>query len=161
MTKRHFITLPARKPRTLAQMREYLKNHPQRLGWIGENDGLGICQNVKLRNLHLTHAEREACFRLLYDGLPDFPPDVSSVIRQFAERNPGYIIYQAGRSSGYFVLHHNGTFTHGPVWAEDSRHSQDVRHLFRIVWDFDQTCNEAVSQFVFYATSAYGEEETA
>ena len=158
---RNYLNIPTRKPRTLKAMREYLINHPARLGWIGDNDdGLGICRNVKIRGLHLRQAEDDACYRLLGEEGCYQLSGVVGVLQEFGKRNPGYAMYQAGRSAGYFILQHNGTLTRGPVWAneEDCHFSQDVRHLFRIVWDFDQTCNDAVGAFVEFALSEFPAE---
>ena len=146
---RKFIPIP-NKPRTLAQMREYLKSHPRRYGWIGGNDELGICHNVKLRSLSLTGKEYDACCEKLSDENIYYSSGVSYAMGEFSRLNPGYAVYQTGRSAGYFVLHNKGTFTSGPVWAEESSHSQDTRQDFRIVWAFDQWVNKAVSGFVEY-----------
>lgn len=154
-----FLTVNTRKPRTLAEMRKFLKDHPRRMGWIGEpSDGLGICHNVKISRLHTTRAEDEAMFRALDTDGPIY--DVSGIgfmFEYFTERNPGYHIVQAGRSQGYFVLQYGNN----PVWAndEDLEESANVRELAKVVWDFDQTCNDAVGAFVEFAMNHFPESK--
>ena len=157
--------LPTRKPRTLAQMREYLSNHDTRKGWIGGgDDGIGLCQNVKFRNLSLTSAEDDCCHSAYYDDNPDtyWESGIYPILNAFAERNPGYGIFQAGRSHGYFVLRTSYKNGHGgPVWADEEalEESDNVRELAKVVYDFDHTVNRAVAQFVEYATTTQGDRE--
>ena len=155
--------LPTRKPRTLAQMREYLSKHP---AYYNNNRDGGICQNVKFRNLSLTSAESDACFSAWYDDNPDtyWESGIYPILNAFAERNPGYGIFQAGRSHGYFVLRTSYKNGHGgPVWADDEalEESDNVRELARVVYDFDHTVNRAVAQFVEYATTTQGDKAKA
>lgn len=151
---RKFIDIP-RKPRTLAQMRQYLADHYR----YQDRDG-GIGHNVRIRNLALTSAEYDACFDALYAsetgaGMIYFESGVVRKLREFDKTHPGYQAGQAGRSAGYICLHYNGEFSHGPVWAEpeDIEDSYSLRQLFSSVWDFDQAANAAIAAFVDYAVS--------
>ena len=154
---------PTRKPRTLAQMREYLSNHETRKGWIGGgDDGIGLCHNVKFRNLKTTGAEDDACFSV-YDSdnsMIYFESGIYPILREFESRNQAYSIIQAGRSNGYFVLRYSDG---GPVWADDEalEESGNVRELAKVVYDFDHTVNRAVAQFVEYAVTTQGDKAKA
>lgn len=151
---RKFIDFPS-KPRTLKAMRQYLADHFRRGA-----DRDGIANKVKLWELNLTTAERDACFEALGEESVYFASGVNSVLEAFDKANAPYAIYSAGRSDGYFVLHYNGQYSRGAVWAnpEDLENNQDLRDTARIVYEFDKACNNACAVFVDWATSTQGGE---
>lgn len=148
---RKYIDIP-RKPRTLKEMRQYLKDHPRRYGWVGGgDDGVGLCQCVKLPRLRLTRAERDACYAALASEVVYRLSGVEYELNRLTDKHPGHTIIFAGRSNGYLVLRHKRS---GAEWAldDDLDSSALVRHAFSIVWDFDQTVNRAIDSFVSWAT---------
>lgn len=158
---RNYIYMP-KKPRTLAQMRAYLKGHFR----YGEYmQPLGIACRVKIHDLSTTSKEREA----MYSALSDHNPlvyEVSGVngeLKAFSAKRDKHIIYQLGRSGGYFCLFRASNKI--PMWggpetldpAEiDEMDSPDIRYCFGLVWDFDKACNAAVDAFVKFSVSEYG-----
>lgn len=149
---KNYLNLPARKPRTKRDRIEYLKNH---FGY-GINAAFGagevrFAHNVKIPHLPLDYETEDACFAQLENPFA-WQMVVQPVLDAFAEEHKGWDIWPEGRSYGYLTLSRN------PDWSIDRSEDyadwsgQEVAELFDVVWDFDQACQEAVAQFVDYAT---------
>lgn len=154
---RNYLNLQSNKPRTRKDMAEYLKTHPGHSdSWAGP---IYFSRNVKISYIQdTTHEEDDKCLELL-----DFPwcydfSGVNGILEWFAKDHPGYNIYFAGRSCGYLELH-GGNFYPSRTDDYSDFSWEDLRELFGIVWDFDQTCQMAVDAFVEYANSVEIEAE--
>lgn len=173
MARRTFTNVPAQKPETREAMTEYLLKH---FRYATDNGGqYSYAVNVKIRNLHTTSIEDDACYAML-DAL-DSDDQWSEVWHEFAEftnrHNAWWEIGQNGRSGGYFVLmrgcgpdaknrhtsagtdEHGGDATYFDDWS-----TKDLRERVDLVWDFDETCERAVAAFVDFATTHKAEERT-
>jgi len=144
---RHFTDFPSSKPKTLKDMRQYLKDHFRRLA-----DGDGIAVRVKIRYLELTREESEACYNAI--GVEFYFTDSGAEVAldSFGKQHPRFTIYQAGRSGGYFTLNNLGQ-SHGAEHARDEEldDSSDVRYMANVVYDFDKAVNKAIAAFVSHA----------
>lgn len=146
------MNLPLSKLRTRKDMVEFLKNHPGRSEWLFVGASVKFARTVKISHLNtLTHAENDACLRAL--DMPYEFTGIKEVLDEFEKLHPGYAIYEDGRSGGHFTLNAKSGGGWYPSRTEDYSDWEfpEVRDLYKLVWDFDQACQEAVDTFVDFA----------
>jgi hypothetical protein len=160
---RNYLNLPSRKPRTRKDMVEFLKNHEGYDTSVWRSgESVYFSHNVKITHLnHLTHEEKQACYMAL--EVPYEFTGIQTGIDEFELDHPGYSIHFEGRSSGHIVLDHKQGHGRYPSRTEDysDRELSEIRQTFNLVWDFDRTCQEAIDQFVYFATDWASEQELA
>ena len=151
---RNYLNLTSQKPRTRYGMAEYLKNHPGHAdGWAGP---LHFSRCIKITHIQdTTHDEDDKCLAQLENPWALSMSGFNDVLEEFEKEHRGYVIYQAGRSGGHLELHNMHGDGFYPSRTDDySDFSwEDLKDLFNLVWDFDQTCQAAVDSFVDFANN--------
>jgi len=147
--------------KSIKEMREFLKNHKRYWTMNSWNRLHSFATNVKL---HKINAPNEAYHFLECKEAFD---DVNFLIDDFRERNDGYCIIQNGRSGGYLVLckcdrTENGYRVHFNMIGDDidSLTSHEVRELFHLVNDFDNTTKACCDSFLEFVKNHTLEERT-
>lgn len=157
------LDLPTRKPRTKSQIRHYLEEHYRYDTMNSWNQSTSYAHCIKVRALNLTSVQRDRCYEALaIDGSWEIS-GMLMILQAFDARwSHSWQISSNGRSDGYLVLIHGGKHTDGRIYTQPGRNCDqgvdfaawsldDLRSRLDLVWDFDQTCNDAVTAFVAWA----------
>jgi len=148
----------------------YLAGHGRYNTMNSWNCSTSYAQCVKVDQLGLDRETVMAALEMLevseaFDGF-------RRTLRRFDQRHEyRWQIGQNGRSSGYLVLYQGGVGTDGRVFSWPGKSldmradyaewdTGELRSRIDLVWDFDRTCEKAVSAFVdFVRTHTVIEEE--
>ena len=158
----HITALPQRKPRTKTEITQFLRGHCRYATLNTWNGVSSYAVNIKVHRLNLTHEQRLACYNLMECEDAYQESNFYATTDWFARRhNFRWKIGFNGRSGGYAVLYQGRQDAKGRILtacagtdeAEDFA-EWDLRSLkdrLELVWDFDDTVEEACSQFLAYA----------
>jgi hypothetical protein len=150
-----------KKPKTKAEMIKYLKEHPRYHVMNSWNHSTSYANYVKIRNIS-NGLPRDVVDRM-YDCLEidEAYQEARMLFEAFATRHHHeWQIGQNGRSGGYLVLLQGGirdgrSYVCGVNTDMDAHYDTwdmaSLRYRVDIVWDFDQTCKQAVDAFIEFA----------
>jgi len=167
----HITALPQRKPRTKADIASFLRNHCRYSTLNPWNGVSSYAVNIKVSRLHLTHEQRLACYDLMQCAGAYEESGFNATLNWFDHRHN--FRWQAGingRSGGYAVLYQGSqspsgrrTVTGAGTDEAEDFDAWDLRSLkerLTLVWDFDETIEDACAQFVSYALTTQPLERT-
>jgi len=165
-----YLPISAEKPSSRKGMVAFLHEHPRYDTMNSWNRSTSYAHCIKIHRLGLDYDTTQACFEML--DVQEAYLDFSEVLRDFENRHTHrWQIVQNGRSGGYLVLIHGGIGKDGRVFCQPGRSLdmdadfedwtyEDLSERVELVWDFDQTCEQAVAFFLEFATShSVAEEE--
>jgi len=150
------------KPETREEMIEYLRDHYRYNTMSSWNRSTSYAHCIKVTELgDLDSATRDLVWDIL--ALEEAYESFWDILNEFsAEYDHFWQIIQNGRSGGYLVLVQGGEFENGKAFTSPGKSIdmddnflewEDEELVDRVsdVWDFDQACESAVSEFVEFA----------
>jgi len=155
------LSIPKQVPRTRKAMIQYLAGHARYHSMNSWNNSTSYAHCIKVDRLGLDHETTMACLEMLevseaFDGF-------NRAMGEFSKRHEWrWQISQNGRSGGYLVLIHGGVGKDGRQFIMPGRSidmhedfsewtNDALRNRAELVWDFDRTCQQAVTAFVEFA----------
>lgn len=160
----NYLDIPETKPVTRADMIAYLKNHFRYDTMNSWNASTSYANCIKITHLNgLTKEDRDACFDML--EVDEAFDDMRFMMQDFERmQDHRWGMGTNGRSGGYIVLYSGGVNDKGNKciypgkgvdMGEDFDSWDDESLMDRVetVWEFDQSCESIVAQFVEFARS--------
>lgn len=167
----HITALPQRKPRTRAEITSFLRNHCRYSTMNTWNGVSSYAVTIKVSRLNLTHEERLACYDLMQCAGAYEESGFNATLNWFDHRHN--FRWQAGingRSGGYAVLYQGSQSPTGrrTVAGAGTDEAEDfdawdlpsLKERLALVWDFDETIEEACGHFLSYALNTQPMEKT-
>lgn len=163
-----YLSIPDNKPITRQEMMAYLARHRRYDTMNSWNRSTSYAHCIKVDRLGLTSETCMRCLEML--GVDESFEDFSEILRDFDRRHQWrWQISQNGRSGGYLVLIQGGKGPGGRIFLHPGKSldmnedfqdwgDEALAERFELVWDFDQTCEEAVAAFVAFAETHRVEE---
>jgi hypothetical protein len=112
-------------------------------------DPVTIANCVKLSHLPIPHDLGDSAYAFLESGLFDF--NLHMDVTDFEIENPGYTVYQAGRTGGWLELHKKGyrsIFSVYDPMIDDEAPIEDIRDLCDVIEAFDRWCDYVAADFL-------------
>jgi hypothetical protein len=156
-----YLEMPANKPKSREEIISYLKDHFKYDTMNSWNKSTSYAHRIKIRDLNNVDRDLEmACYEMI-DVQEAFDGFVNQIYLFHLSRDE-YCISQNGRSGGYLVLMNDQYPGRSIDMGEDfERWSiEGLQERCDLVWDFDNSCEDAVAEFVDFAQTHTVEEKT-
>jgi len=163
------LSIPKQLPRSRKALIQYLAGHSRYHTMNSWNNSTSYAHCIKVERLGLDSQMVMACLEMLEVSVAF--DEFNRTLEEFDKRHEWrWQISQNGRSGGYLVLIHGGVNKDGRQFIMPGRSidmhedfsewtNDDLRNRATLVWDFDQTCQQAVTAFVKFAQANEAREK--